>query len=252
MPRPPFIELGSGRHAIRIPILYEDRAILAIDKPAGWLLVPFSWQRTQRNLAAALTSSIAAGDFWARSRGLRFLRHVHRLDAETSGVLLLARSQGALNTYSELFESRQMEKTYLAVVRGIPRQTEWTCRAKLQPDPRQPGRMRVSARHGKEAETVFRLLRTGPAQSLLEVQPFTGRTHQIRLHLIEAGLPIVGDPLYGPDARTEPPTRKSPQSQFPMGLRAIRLSYRDPFQRRPISIEAPIDEFLRAFGFAPR
>ena len=97
----------------RIPILYEDRSVMAIDKPAGWMLVPYSWQKTNRNLHAALVSSIAAGDFWAKSRGLKFLHHIHRLDAETTGILLLARSRGAVETFSDMFESRKMEKCYL-------------------------------------------------------------------------------------------------------------------------------------------
>ncbi len=113
MGKPNQIELPTGE---RIPILYEDRSVLAIDKPRGWMLVPFSWQKTNRNLQAALTSSIAAGAFWARSRSLRYLRFVHRLDADTSGILLFAKSQGALETFGGLFESRRMEKVYLAVV----------------------------------------------------------------------------------------------------------------------------------------
>ena len=88
MAKPNSIELPGCEP---IPILFEDRAVVAIDKPAGWMLVPFSWQKTSRNLQAAISSSIAAGDFWARSRGLKFLRHVHRLDSDTSGVLLLAK-----------------------------------------------------------------------------------------------------------------------------------------------------------------
>src|SRR5262245_26277911 len=115
------------------------------------MLVPFSWQKTSRNLQAALTSSIAAGDFWARSRNLRFIRFVHRLDAETTGILLLAKSPGAVDTFGDLFESRKMEKVYLAAVRGSPVQKEWTCRLKLAPDPRRRGRMIVDARHGKAA-----------------------------------------------------------------------------------------------------
>src|SRR5215470_5862399 len=117
-----FIEL-PGVAPIRI--LHEDRAVLAIDKPRGWMLVPFSWQKTSRNLAAALKSSIAAGDFWARSRNLKFLRHVHRLDSETSGVLLFAKSPGAVRAYSALFENRETEKIYLAVVRGVPKRMAW-------------------------------------------------------------------------------------------------------------------------------
>src|SRR5213593_2394252 len=98
MGKPNFIELSKGD---LIPILYEDRSILAIDKPAGWMLVPVSWQKTKRNLQAALLSSIAAGHFWARSRNIKFFRHVHRLDAETSGILLFAKSMGALDAFGD-------------------------------------------------------------------------------------------------------------------------------------------------------
>src|SRR5947208_17094191 len=113
MAKPDYIELPGTEP---IAILYEDRSVMAIDKPRGWMLVPFSWQKTDRNLQAALTSSITAGDFWARSRGLRFLRFVHRLDADTSGVLLLAKSPGAVTSFGAIFESRKMEKIYFAVV----------------------------------------------------------------------------------------------------------------------------------------
>src|SRR3954451_19206231 len=119
---------------------------MAIDKPAGWMLVPFSWQKTNRNLQAALTSSIAAGDFWARSRNLRFIRFIHRLDAETTGILLLAKSPGAVKTYGALFEGRQMEKTFLAVVRGLRKHKEGTCRLSLAPHPAEHGKMRVDQR----------------------------------------------------------------------------------------------------------
>ena len=94
MAKPNFIELPDCEP---IPILFEDRSVLAIDKPRGWMLVPHSWQRTSFNLQAAITSSIAAGDFWARSRGLKFLKNVHRLDADTSGILLFAKSAGAVD-----------------------------------------------------------------------------------------------------------------------------------------------------------
>jgi len=107
MGKPEWIELPGAEP---IPILYEDRSVLAVDKPAGWLLVPVHWQRTSRNLQAALESSLRAGDWWARSRGLRYLRFVHRLDADTSGVLLLAKSSGALSACSKLFQTGQVEK----------------------------------------------------------------------------------------------------------------------------------------------
>jgi len=239
MAKPNQIELPTGE---LIPILYEDRSVLAIDKPRGWMLVPFTWQNTSRNLQAALVSSIAARDFWARSRSLKYLRFVHRLDADTSGILLFGKSPGAVDTFGGLFESRRMEKVYLAVVSGRPEPPEWTCRLKLAPDPRTHGRMRVDARQGKEAETQFRVLQSKGDMTLVEAHPLTGRTHQIRLHLAAPGHPVVGDPLYGP------PLAKGGRR---LGLRAVRLSYEDPFTRRRVEIRAPMEQFVREYGFNP-
>lgn len=235
MAKPNAIELPGAEP---IPVLYEDRSVLAIDKPRGWMLVPFSWQKTSRNLQAAITSSITARDFWARSRGLKFLRFVHRLDADTTGILLFAKSMGATDAYSDLFESRRMEKTYLAVVTGTPPQAEWTCRLKLAQDSQRIGRMRVDGRHGKEAETRFRLLQSVAGKSLLEARPLTGRTHQIRVHLAESGCSVVGDELYsrGDDG-------------CELGLRAVRLAFADPFTRRRVNIRAPFEAFCREYGF---
>jgi RluA family pseudouridine synthase len=283
--KPDHIELPTGE---RIAILYEDRSVIAIDKPRNWMLVPFSWQKTNRNLQAALISSIAAGDFWARSRGLRFLRFVHRLDADTTGILLLAKSQGAVTSYGALFESREMEKTYLAVVEGVPKQMEWTCRLKLGPDVNQRGRMKVDGRHGKDAETHFRVLQTRERTALIEAHPLTGRTHQIRVHLAESGHAVVGDDLYGTMAENKTSgkrerewektlegveevrrsahtslkrdvnERNAQSRQLPLpsrktlphlGLRAVALAYGDPFTRRRVEIRAPMEDFVREYGF---
>jgi 23S rRNA-/tRNA-specific pseudouridylate synthase len=171
--KPKNIELNDGE--IIIPILYEDRAVLALDKPAGWMLAPDSWDRTGRNLQLALHSSINAGDFWAHSRNLKFLRFVHRLDAETTGITLFAKSPGALRAYSELFENRRVEKFYLAVVHGIPKPPEWTCNYSLIPDPATKGRMRAIKKPTaqpseleKDAETHFKTLQTLTATALVE------------------------------------------------------------------------------------
>ena len=242
MSRPNHIELGDGT---LIPILHEDRSVIAIDKPPGWMLVPHSWQKTNRNLQAAIVSSIGAGDFWARSRNLKFLRYVHRLDAETSGVLLFARSYGAMETFGRLFESRQMAKAYLVVAHGVPREDEWICDEPIGPDPRRIGRMKVDRQAGKSAETRFRVLERGTKTCLLEAQPITGRTHQIRVHLLAGGHPVVGDDLYGPDARNAARNRAS------LGLRSIFLGYKDPFTQKPVRIEAPAEGFVKEFGFSP-
>src|SRR5260370_28589819 len=147
------------------------------------MLAPDSWRETGRNLQAALAAGVAARDFWVRSRSLRFIRFVHRLDAETTGVVLLAKSPGVVRALSRLFEGREMEKVYLAVVRGLPRLKRWTCRAKLSADPDTRGRMKVDERDGNEAETRFEVLRSASGLALVRALPLTGRTHQIRVHL---------------------------------------------------------------------
>ena len=220
-----------------IPILYEDRSVLAIDKPPGWMLVPFSWQRTNRNLQAAIVSSIGAGHFWARSRGIRFLRYVHRLDAETTGILLFAKSVGALASFAYLFEARRVDKIYLAVTDIPPVQMRWVSRLRLAPDPDEHGRMRVD-QAGKDAETDFQVVASAGGRHLIEVRPHTGRQHQIRVHLARSGCPIVGDELYGRGAGGL------------MALRAVGLAYTDPFLQKRVVIRAPVADFLSQHGFA--
>lgn len=238
MAKPNSIELPECKP---IRILYEDRSVLAVDKPPGWMLVPHTWQRTSRNLQAAISSSIAGGDYWAKSRNLKFLRYVHRLDADTSGVLLFARSMGAVETLGDMFETRRMEKAYYAVTASEPREMEWTCKLALAPDPKRIGRMVVNAREGKDAETHFRVLEKISGLTLVEARPVTGRTHQIRVHMMESGCPIVSDELYG---------RQTGKLEF--GLRAVRLAYVDPFTRKPVEIVAPTKYFLKHYGFEPR
>ncbi len=240
MAKPPFIELAD---APPIPILFEDRSVIAIDKPAGWMLVPHSWQRTGWNLQAAISSSINAGHYWARSRNLKFLRYIHRLDADTSGVLLFGKSFGAVETYGDLFQSRQMEKRYLAIVHGKPRSPDWTCNLPLGSDPQAIGRVHVDDEEGKDCETFFRVLRSKGNFTLVEAHPLTGRQHQIRVHLSATGHGIMGDPLYGPSAEEMPYTRP------PLALRSVELAYRDPFTKRPVRIQASADEWLKTYGW---
>jgi 23S rRNA pseudouridine1911/1915/1917 synthase len=235
MAKPTYIELLNG---LIIPILYEDRTVFAIDKPAGWLVAPESWEQTGRNLVLALNSSMQAGDFWARSRNLKFLRHIHRLDAGTSGILLMVKSAGAVAAYSELFESRRIEKVYWAVVKGTPAENNWSCDSPIGPHPAAIGRVQVDRRTGKEAETHFKVLQRLPGTALIEARPLTGRTHQIRLHLQVSGYPVLGDLLYGSGFH----------KGDPMALRAVRVAYRDPFLRRGVTITAPVEAFAQHYG----
>ena len=249
MPKPKQIDLCDGSV---IPILYEDRNVLALDKPSGWMLAPNTWVHTSRNLQLALDSSLMGGDFWARSRNLKFIRYIHRLDADASGILLMAKNPAVLAVLSKLFEERRVDKHYLAVIEGIPNQTEWECALPLaekvpshKPRPGKEGvktfeaskvRAYVDPQNGKPALTQFRLLAQNGKRALIEAHPLTGRTHQIRVHLAESSFPIVGDTLYGKKGAT-------------LALRALQISYRDPFQKKQICITAPYKRFAAAYGF---
>ena len=279
MAKPKEIELEDA--GIRIPILYEDRSVLALDKPPGWMLAAGLVGSHGPEFASGAAIIAERGDFWARSRNLKFLRFIHRLDSDTSGVMLFAKSAGALSAYSGLFENRLVEKQYLAVVRGVPKEKEWTCRLAVAPDPTARGRMRVAKREHtrvpergrrrdanepgadaneerprrgvsgewKDAETRFRVLQAGTDSALVLAEPLTGRTHQIRVHLAAAGHPVAGDELYG--GLTPEVVKHSNQSKR-LALRSVRLAYRDPFQNRRVVIEAPTGDFLKEHGFVAK
>ncbi len=244
MAKPKFIELPGK---IRVPILWEDAAVLAVDKPAGWMLAPDDWVNTRRNFQLALESSVAHRDYWARVRSIKFIRYIHRLDGDTSGVLLLAKSHGALKAYSEMFRQRSIEKRYLAVVRGVPEKDKWTCEAPLETLKTKPVRVQVSP-EGKPSETHFRVLERGMTNSLVEAVPTTGRTHQIRVHLLESGHPIVGDPIYTELSRERGRVAK----HVYLGLRAVELAFKDPFRRRLVRVKTDNEKWLRSFGFGKK
>jgi RluA family pseudouridine synthase len=236
MAKPMNIELPNGT---LFPILHEDHAVLAIDKPAGWMCAPTSWQKTGRNLQAALESSVNHRDYWARSRNIRFLRFVHRLDADTSGVLLLAKSAGALEALSGLFQSREVEKVYLVAVEGEVEADEWTCEAPIGPAKGRKGVMRVDEIEGGDAVTQFKTLQREEGRSLVEARPLTGRTHQIRVHLQEAGHPVLHDPIYG----------KAEAKKQALALRAAKVIYRDPFRKKQVCVKAKVAKFISQHGF---
>lgn len=232
-------ELTVGQ--VAIPVLREDRAVLALDKPYGWMLAPETWRHTGRNLQTALQEAIARREYWCVSRRIGFLRYIHRLDAETTGVLLFGKTKGAVRAYSALFQQRCVEKVYLAIVTGRPREAGWECSLRLNQDPGSPGRVRAQSSGGEEALTRFKVLAAQGDEALIEARPITGRTHQIRVHLAESGYPIIGDALYSDSKRM--------RSERRLALRSVALGYRDPFTGQRIAIRAPVEEFLSSNGF---
>jgi RluA family pseudouridine synthase len=220
----------------QVDVLYEDRALLAINKPAGLIAAPESWSRTRRNLMLYLQEGIQRRAYWAVSRGIRWIKNVHRIDADTSGILLLAKTPAALDRMTELWERREVEKEYIALVEGAPREATFQIARGIAPHPKREGLMVIDDKHGRRAQTFVSLREQFRRHALLWVKPVTGRTHQIRIHLASVGLPIVSDPLYG-SGRPGPMPR--------LGLHAARLRFVHPFTHRPVEIEAPWPKDLR-------
>jgi 23S rRNA pseudouridine1911/1915/1917 synthase len=189
----------ATREFWEIPILFEDEHLLALDKPAGLLTSPDLASPDRPDLMKLLHAGIADKKPWARERNLDYLNNAHSLDAETSGVILLAKNKPAFIALANLFSSEKTAEKYLALVRGEPPENKFEVDAKLAPHPVKIGAMHVDQKDGKQSKTKFEVQENFPrfGYALLKCEPLTGRMHQIRVHASHAGLKIVGDELYG-------------------------------------------------------
>lgn len=253
----PPIKLSSPhtREFWEIPVLYEDDHLLAVDKPAGLLSSPDRYDPQRPNLMRLLHEGIAQGKAWATARGLTYLANVHRLDFETSGVLLLAKTRETLVQLARQFELGNPEKQYVALIHGEVNEETFRVEVRLAPDPREPQRILVVRKRGKLSVTEFRVRERYRGYTLLECRPLTGRTHQIRVHLAHRQWPVVGDKLYGGQplylSRIKPGYRfKRGEPERPLlsrlALHAERLQFLHPVSGQPVSIEAPWPRDLEA------
>ncbi|WP_414663433.1 RluA family pseudouridine synthase [Horticoccus sp. 23ND18S-11] len=257
------------------PILFEDDALVAFDKPSGLLVAPDRWDKKRENLMDLVHTHPRFGHTVA---------NVHRLDADTSGLLLCAKNKPALDYLTGQFQSKTVGKKYHALAVVLPPEhamkvlapvrdasgtlpDAFTIEVALGEDERQPGRMRVfKGRGGKECVTEFRTLerfrgstRPPPRGSasiavaagfvFIECHPLTGRTHQLRVHLAAAGAPILNDPFYGnPDItlRLSDLKRgyKGRDDEKPLidrlALHASELTIKHPVTREPFVLHAPL------------
>ena len=228
LPRP--ARLDAASETVGFTVAYEDDHLLIIDKRAGVVVHPAKGHATG-TLAQALQGRSGGGEDPARA-GI-----VHRLDRDTSGLLVVAKSEEVHRALKSLLASRQLRREYLALVDGrVPARTG-TIDAPIGRHPRDRLKMSIESGQPRAARTHFEIESLLPAATLLRVLLETGRTHQIRVHLVSIGHPVSGDPLYGVAGRY------GLQRQF---LHAHRLTFDHPVTGTSLDVRSPLPEDLRA------
>ena len=241
--RPP---LRAVAEDIPLTVVYEDQHLAVIEKPAG-MMVHAGAGKTDGTLVNALLHR-----FRKLSAGGHPLRPgiVHRLDKETSGLILVAKDDVTHRKLQEQFAGRSVKKTYVALVHGWPKRERGTIDLPIGRDPVRRIRMTTKTRAGRSAVSHYQVLRRIDSPlgkfALVEVKIDTGRTHQIRVHLAALGHPVVGDTLYGAPAKLKP-GKKAPATLTRNFLHAAELNFTHPRTGRTMSFRSPLPAELRKF-----
>ncbi|GAB4143740.1 MAG: RluA family pseudouridine synthase [Planctomycetota bacterium] len=240
-PRP----LPESLDEIELPILYEDRWMLAIDKPAGLAVHP-AGRRLDGTLIHVLHRRYRRVDDPEHDVVPRLL---HRIDVETSGVVAVGLDEEFQHAVARQFEDRLVEKTYLAVVHGRPEPPAGRIDLAIGPDRASPVRLKQAPDpEGLPASTIYTTVKTRGRFSLVELRPRTGRTHQLRVHMAAIGCPLVGDKLYGGNediflAKLRGELDREARERLVIdrhALHASRLCFFHPMLKREMRIEAPL------------
>jgi 23S rRNA pseudouridine1911/1915/1917 synthase len=226
-PEAPATTLAPEEMDLRIA--YEDEHLVVVDKPAGLVVHPAPGHTTGTLVHGLLAHDVAGGD--DDRPGI-----VHRLDRDTSGLMVVARSEEAHKRLQELVRRRELERHYRALVVGRPRSRAGRIEAPIGRDRRDPMRHSLDTDSPREAVTHFEVVELFPRHTLLDVKLETGRTHQIRVHLNAIGLPVAGDPVYGR------PHELGLERQF---LHAGRLAFAHPFTGEQVDVDSPLPEDLQ-------
>jgi 23S rRNA pseudouridine1911/1915/1917 synthase len=216
---------------IPLEIIYEDEEILIVNKPAGMVVHPAHGNPRHTLVNALLYHTQKLSSFGGEVRpGI-----VHRLDKDTSGILVVAKTNQAHAFLSRQFKKHTIQRTYYAVVRGVVQHDEGICEEPVGRAFLSRKKVVVKPAGGKEARTHYRVVKRFKHATLLEVEPKTGRTHQIRVHLAHLGHPVLGDLFYGVP---------SPWIER-QALHAARLSFLHPKTREQVSFESPLPSDMK-------
>lgn len=225
-----------------LEIIFEDENIIVVNKPGGLLSIPDRFDPSKKNVFDLLFQSINP------------LFVVHRIDKDTSGTIVFAKTASSHQILNDAFQNRQVEKSYLAICHGKPDPIKGFIDARIAHSAANDGRMTIHPK-GKEALSFYNCLKTWKQFSLIECQPETGRTHQIRIHLKHISCPIVADPMYGresalyiQDIKSKARFGKNEDEKIPLiartALHAQRLKFRMFDQE--LEFECPIPKDMRA------
>jgi 23S rRNA pseudouridine1911/1915/1917 synthase len=221
---------------IEVHVVYEDDDLLIVDKQAGLVVhpAPGHWRGTLVN------ALLARGDHYGGIAGVARPGIVHRLDRDTSGLLIVARNDAAQAGVMAQLKARRVRKTYLALVQGPVAAAVGRIEAPIGRDPKDRKRMAVVS-DGRPSTTGYRVRERFAAWTLLELDLITGRTHQIRVHLSALGHPVAGDPVYGTGT-----SRRGPDGLERLFLHAWRLELVSPTSAKLVRVEAPLPASLEA------
>lgn len=241
---PPVVSTELVAQDIPLEILYEDEAILVINKPSSLVVHPAVGHPDGTLVNALLNHCPDMLSIGGEARpGI-----VHRLDQDTSGAMVVAKTDAAMAALSGAFQTGLVHKTYQTIVHGLPSPPEGRIETLIGRHPVHRQRMAVVIRNGKQAITNYQVVETFANTSLLQVVIETGRTHQIRVHLKHIGCPVVGDSVYGkPKSDSQMPV--VPQRQM---LHAWRLVFPHPISGKLLQFEAPLPEDFMAVLHALR
>lgn len=224
-------------------IVFENETMLAFNKPPG---LPSQATRAQ----AVFHVTKLLEDFITKRDGLKPNLHlVHRLDKETSGVILIAKNKAALNQLSDQFRDRSIKKCYHALVYGLCKKDEFEVKCRLSSIQPQTGVVKVSSKSGKDSWTKFRVLDRFDELKLtrMECLPITGRSHQIRVHLCNENLPIIGDKVYGHAQAVKLPDELKALSTRHHFLHCRSMTFVLPGTDRSVQVKAPYPEAFKSF-----
>ena len=217
-----------------LPVVYEDEHVVVINKPAGVLTHAKGAVSEEFTVAEFVRPRMSEPEDTNRP-GI-----VHRLDRDTSGILIAAKDSETKGKLQKQFQDRKAHKTYLAVLRGTPKQPSATLDLPIERNPKEPSRHRIGV-NGKAALTRYEVLASNDTYSVVRLRPETGRTHQLRVHMAHIGTPIVGDKLYG--------SEKSPINRLCLHAESLEITIPEG-QRKTFQADPPEDflKFMESVG----